>query len=88
MCRRCSAPIGVRHGSSRGRERRDWHEELAAERVLAEGKVHGLARDEQAERAVQQIGRFLDHLSHADHEAPGSALNVRLSARVATRTRP
>ena len=43
-----------------GRGRREWRDEFAAERVLAEGQVHGLARDAQAERAVQQIGRYLD----------------------------
>ena len=60
-----------------GRGRREWRDEFAAERVLAEGQVHGLARDAQAERAVQQLGRYLQHLSHQD-EGPSGGLEVRL----------
>ena len=39
------------------REPREWREELAAERVLAAGKTHGLPRDQQAEQMVAKLER-------------------------------
>jgi hypothetical protein len=39
------------------RERREWKDELAAERVLAAGKRHGLPRDHHAEQMVARLER-------------------------------
>jgi hypothetical protein len=40
-----------------GRTSRTWPQELAAERVLAAGKTHGLPRDRQAEQMVARLER-------------------------------
>jgi hypothetical protein len=58
--------------------RHGWEAMLDAERVLAEGKDHGLPRDAEAEKLVGQLTRFLDHLSHEETPQIGRALNVRL----------
>jgi hypothetical protein len=39
------------------RERREWPEELAAERVLAVCTAHGLPRERQAEQMVARLER-------------------------------
>jgi hypothetical protein len=72
------------------REHRAWKQELAAERVLAAGKAHGLPRDRQAEQmvarleravhaqeAVQQL-RGLAHALGQDEPQQGAALHIRL----------
>jgi len=48
-----------------------------AERVLAEGREHGLPRDHGAEQAV----RLLAHLSHEEEPTAGAALHVRIYGR-------
>jgi hypothetical protein len=53
----------------------------SAERVLAEGKAHGLPRDYQAERAVATFARALDHLSREQEPQPGAALRMRIFGR-------
>ena len=47
------------------------------ERVLAEGREHGLPRDHGAEQAV----RLLAHLSHEEEPTAGAALHVRIYGR-------
>jgi hypothetical protein len=81
------------------RERRAWPEELAAERVLAAGKAHGLPRDRQAEqlvarlertvqaqKAVQQLRRLAHTLGH-DEPQQGAALRITLFDREEDRER-
>jgi hypothetical protein len=57
------------------REARDWRDEAAAERCLAEGKHHGLAPDAYAERVATQIE---DWLHAQEHEQIGGRLHIRL----------
>ncbi len=57
------------------REARDWRDEAAAERCLAEGKHHGLAPDAYAERVATQIE---DWLHAQEHEQRGGRLHIRL----------
>jgi hypothetical protein len=61
--------------------RRGWEEMLEHERVLAEGKDHGLPSDVEAEQLVGQLTRFLDHLSREEDQQVGHALNIRLHER-------
>jgi hypothetical protein len=72
------------------RERREWQGELAAERVLATGKAHGLPRDRQAEQMVARLERTTRTADVAqrlrgraqalkqDEPQPGAALHIRL----------
>jgi hypothetical protein len=75
------------------REGRTWHGELAAERVLAAGKAHGLPRDRAAEQIVakheqttrlhtasQQLRKLARALERDEPQA-GAALRVRLHER-------
>ena len=50
----------------------------SAERLLAQGKDHGLPRDVEAERAVATFARTLEQLSYEQEPQAGAALNVRL----------
>jgi MobA/MobL family len=81
------------------REIREWRGELSAERVLANGKAHGLPRDRQAEqlvarlertvqaqKAVQQLRRLAHTLGH-DEPQQGAALHIRLCDREEERAR-
>jgi len=56
-------------------EARDWRDEAAAERCLAEGKHHGLEADAYAERVTQQIE---DWLRAQEQEQIGGRLHIRL----------
>jgi hypothetical protein len=81
------------------REHREWKQELAAERVLAAGKDHGLPRDRQAEQMVARLERAvhaqeaiqqLRGLAHAlgqDEPQQGAALHIRLFDREEERAR-
>jgi hypothetical protein len=75
------------------RERREWQHELAAERVLAAGKAHGLPRDREAEQivarhertarlhaAAQQLRQLAPSLERDEPQA-GATLRVRLHER-------
>jgi hypothetical protein len=81
------------------REPRTWQQELAAERVLAAGKAHGLPRDRYAEQmvarlerpvraqeAVQQLRRLAQSLGQ-DEPQQGAALHIRLCDREEDRAR-
>ena len=60
-------------------EARDWRDEAAAERCLAEGKHHGLEPDPYAERTAQQIERYLEALARDQaQEQIGGQLHIRL----------
>jgi hypothetical protein len=61
--------------------RRGWEEMLEQERILAAGQAYGLPRDAEAEQTVQQLERFLEHLSHDETPQVGRALNIRLHDR-------
>jgi hypothetical protein len=61
--------------------RHGWEVMLEAERVLAQGVDHGLPLDAEAESTVQQLERFLEHLSHDETPQVGRALNIRLHER-------
>jgi hypothetical protein len=81
------------------REARAWKEELAAERVLAAGTVHGLPRDRQAEQMVARLERTartsdvaqqLRELAQAltqDKPQQGAALRIQLFDREEDRAR-
>ena len=78
---------------------REWPEELAAERVLANGTAHGLPRDRHAEQMVarlertvqaQQAVQHLRGLAHAleqDEPQQGAALRITLFDREEDRAR-
>jgi hypothetical protein len=81
------------------RERREWPEELAAERVLAAGTVHGLPRDRHAEQMVARLERTVrtSHVAQQlrglaqtltqDEPQQGAALHIRLFDREEDRAR-
>jgi hypothetical protein len=81
------------------RERREWKEEVAAERVLAAGTAHGLPRDRHAEQRVARLARTartsdvaqqLRALAQAltqDEPQPGAALRIQLFDREKDRAR-
>ena len=59
----------------------------SAERLLAQGKDHGLPRDEEAERAVATFARTLEQLSGEQEPQAGAALRIRLFEREEERDR-
>jgi hypothetical protein len=65
-------------------EARDWRDEAAAERCLAEGKHHGLEPDVYAERVAKQIE---DYIRAQEEEQIGGRLNIRLHQRERERDR-
>ncbi len=65
-------------------EVRDWRDEAAAERLLAEGVRYGLEPDAYAERTAKQIE---DWLGAQEGEQIGGRLNIRLHQRERERDR-